>query len=245
MAKLSDFLGGIASGISHARVNSDVQSLRIAEEYEKNEFLKHFPVPRMRIDMVELNIPVAVGNLVETTQKIYQPIDKSIFSTKANQQVLTYLPVSRLTTIVSENLKEAIKKSLAPAIEESIKSFDVTLKANPKDDSLQEFSNNIASKTANFIENFYKENDIKIATKELNLLKDKVSMDLQATFKDHLIYKEIKTLDAVDIIVESDKLREIKPENVIMIKMTLSEQGMEWVTMEDKDGKLVNKLMPE
>ena len=70
-------------------------------------------------------------------------------------------------------------------------------------------------------------------------------MDLQATFKDHLIYKEIKTLDAVDIIVESDKLREIKPENVIMIKMTLSEQGMEWVTMEDKDGKLVNKLMPE
>jgi hypothetical protein len=45
--------------------------------------------------------------------------------------------------------------------------------------------------------------------------------------------------------VESDKLREVKPENVIMIKMTLSEQGMEWIKMENNKGEVINKLMPE
>jgi hypothetical protein len=246
MAKLSDFLGGLASSICDARVNSDIQSLRIAEEYVKDDLLKHFSVPRMRIDKVELNIPVAVENLNEKTQKIYHPINKSGFSTKANQQIINSLPVDRLSIEVSKNLKAAIEKNLKKAIEDSANKLEAKIREGQKDDGLKEFSDSIASKTADFIADFYKENKIKIATRELSTMKNKVSKDLQATLKDEIVFKqEVKMLDSVEVIVESNKLRDINPQNVIMIKMIISEQGMEWINMEDKDGKIVNKLMPE
>ncbi|SHH00265.1 hypothetical protein SAMN05444372_112177 [Flavobacterium micromati] len=246
MAKLSDFLGGLASSICAARVNSDVQSLRIAEEYAKNELLKHFSVPRMRIDRVELNIPVAVDNLVEKTQKIYQPINKSLFLKKTNQQIITSIPLSRLSIEDADNLKKALIKNLKPAIENSIKTMDASIIVNQNDEALKEYSENIASKTLDFINNFYRKNNIKFADKEISILKDKISAGLQAKLREELIFKQqIKSIDSIDVIVESEKLRDIKSENVLMIKMIISEQGMEWVTLEDINGNVINKLMPE
>ncbi len=246
MAKLSDFLGGLASSICDARVNADNQSLRIAEEYIKDDLLKHFSVPRLRFDKVELNVPVAVENLNEISQKIYHPINKSGFSTKANQQIINSLPLDKLSIEVSKNLKADIEKNLKTAMEDSVNILEIKIKEGQKDDGLKEFSDTISLKTADFIADFYKENKIKITTIELSTIKDKVSKDLQATLKDDIVFKqEVKMVDSVEVIVEAHKLRDINPQNVIMIKMTISEQGMEWINMEDKDGKIVNKLMPE
>jgi len=239
MAKLSDFLGGLASGICDARVNSDVQSLKIAEEYAKNDLLKHFSVPRMRIDKVELNIPVAVDNLLERTQRVFQPIDNQSFSAKTYQQVLKSLAVANLSSEISKNLKTTIA--------DHIHLLEAKIKVNQTENSLEEFSNSIALKTTEIADIIYKENNRKKATKtELSKLQTQTTRGLQEVLKEEIVFKqEIKVLDSVHVIVEADKLREIKPENVIMIKMTISEQGMEWVNMEDKDGKVVNKLMPE
>jgi len=239
MARLSDFLGGLASGICDARVNSDVQSLRIAEEYAKNDLLKHFSVPRMRIDKVELNIPVAVDNLVERTQRIYQPIDNQRFSAKVYQQVLKSLSVTSLSSEVSKNLRTVIA--------DQVHLLEAKIKVNQKEDSLEEFSESIASKTMEIADSVYATNKRRKATKpELVKLQANTARELQTSLKDEIVVKqEVNVLDAVHVIVEADRLREIKPENVIMIKMTISEQGMEWINMEDKDGKTVNKLMPE
>lgn len=239
MAKLSDFLGGLASGICDARVNSDVQSLRIAEEYAKNDLLKHFSVPRMRIDKVELNIPVAVDNLIEKTQKIYQPIDNQSFSTKAYQQVLKSLAVT--------NLSSEVSKKLRTTIADHIHLLEAKIRVNQTENSLEEFSNSIALITIELADVIYKENNRKKATKaELTKLQTNTAKKLQSILKEEIVFKkEIKVLDSVHVVVEADKLRDIKPENIIMIKMTISEQGMEWLNMEDKDGKIVSKLMPE
>lgn len=236
MAKLSDFLGSLASGICDARVNSDAQSLRIAEEYAKNDLLKHFSVPRMRIDKVELNIPVAVDNLSEKTQRIYQPIDNISFSSKAYQVVLKCLAVSKLPDDVSKNLKTTIAKH--------IQLLEAKIRVNQLENSLKEFSNTIALKTIDFAEVIFK--DKRRTKDELTKLQTNLVKDLQTLLKDEIVFKheEIR-IESLNVIVEADKLRDIKPEKVIMIKMTISEQGMEWINMEDKDGKIVNKLMPE
>ncbi len=47
------------------------------------------------------------------------------------------------------------------------------------------------------------------------------------------------------VIVESHKLQEVRPENVIQIKMTLSEEGMEWHTSENEKGEVSTQLLPE
>jgi hypothetical protein len=239
MARLSDFLGGLASGICDARVNSDVQSLRIAEEYAKNDLLKHFSVPRMRIDKVELNIPVAVDSLMEKTQRIYQPIDNQRFSAKAYQQVLKSLSVTSLSSEVSKNLRTEIA--------DQVHLLEAKIKVNQTEDSLEEFSNSIALKIAEIADTVNSVNKRRKATKaELTKLQTNTAMELKAVLREEIVLKkEVSVVDAVHVIVEADRLREIRPENVIMIKMTISEQGMEWINMEDKDGKVVNKLMPE
>lgn len=239
MAKLSDFLGSLVSSICDARVNSDAQSLRIAEEYAKNDLLKHFSVPRMRIDKVELSIPVAVDNLSEKTQQIYQPIDNSSFAIKAYYQVLKSLDI---TAVPSE-----VSKELISVIADHIHLLEVNVKAREIDNSLEKFSKEVAVKTIELTEELYKANTGRRTTKaELARLQVNLAKDLQSALKEEVSVKQnINVLDAVHFIVEADKLRDIKPENVLMIKMTVSEQGMEWVKLEDKDGKVVNKLMPE
>ena len=59
MPTLNEYLGGIFSSITDARVMADVQTVQVAEQYARHDLLKHFAVPRMRIGDIELTKPVA------------------------------------------------------------------------------------------------------------------------------------------------------------------------------------------
>lgn len=239
MAKLSDFLGGLVSSISDARVNSDIQTVKIAEEYAKNDFLKHFAVPRMRVDKVELNIPIAIDKILENNHKVYEPIDNKSFSSKAYQQILTSLGVDKMSDEVS--------KTLRTDVAEYLNLLEAKLKVNQTENALEDFSKSIALKVMELKDLIFKDPKRKPLTRdEISKLQNNMVNGLLATLKDEIKYKsESKALDSLQVIVEADKLREIKPENIIMIKMTISEQGMEWVKMENSDGEIISKLMPE
>ncbi|MBE7176795.1 MAG: hypothetical protein INR69_10340 [Mucilaginibacter polytrichastri] len=59
MARLSEVIGAMLSNIAEARANSDRMSARLAQVYQKDELLQYFPVPR--IDIKELNIQLKVA----------------------------------------------------------------------------------------------------------------------------------------------------------------------------------------
>lgn len=239
MAKLSDFLGELVSSISDARVNSDIQSVRIAEEYAKNELLKHFAVPRMRFDKVELHIPVAIDQLLEKSQKSFEPIDNKSFSSKAYQQILKSLGVNKLSNDVSITLRTAIA--------EHLQLLEAKIRVHQNENALEDFSNTMAIKVIALAKVIFTDQKSKnLNRSELLKLQDTIAKGLQATLKDEIKLKsENNVLESLQVIVEADKLRDVKPENVIMIKVTVLEQGMEWVTMENKEGEVVSKLMPE
>jgi hypothetical protein len=193
----------------------------------------------MRIDRVEFNIPVGIDELASKTEKVYQLTDSRKFSEKTFQHVLKSLDVPRLSRETTQKLKTAIA--------DYTNLLKAEIKVKHTESSLDIFSKNIALKTIDLAEIIYKENNRRKPTKvQLKKLQTKIAAGLQTALKDEIVFKErIKNLDSINVVVEADRLREIKPENVIMIKMTISEQGMEWVNMEDIDGKVVNKLMPE
>ena len=226
MAELSRFLGELVSSISNARVQSDIQSVKIAEEYAKNNLLQHFAVPRMRVDKVELNIPVAIDKLIERKNPVYEPIDNIKFSSIAYHKILDILQVKELDILVSRPLRKAIA--------ENMKLLEAKIRANKIDNALGDFSKNIASKAVNLT-----------GRDDPTLLED-IIKGLNDSLKDEIKLKsDNPVLDSLHVVVEADKLREIKPENIIMIKMTVSEQGMEWVKMENINKEVITKLMPE
>lgn len=239
MAKLGDFLGGILSNINDARVNSDIQSIKIANEYSKNDLLKHFAVPRMRFDKVEVNIPIAISELVEKNQKIFEPIDNKSFSSKTYQQILKSLSVRRLSKNASNTLRTTIG--------EQIQLAEARIKSNQVENVLEDFSKNIALKIVELADLIFKDSKRKNLNKdELFQLQNTIAKELQESLKDEIKFSsEKKVLESIEVIVEAHKLREVNPENIIMIKMIVSEHGMEWVDMENINGDVVTKLMPE
>jgi hypothetical protein len=239
MANLGEFLGALLKSISNARVNSDIQSVKIAEEYAKNDLLKHFAAPSIRVKEVQFEIPVAFNELIEKSQKVYEPIDNKSFSSKAYKQILKSLTLSSLPSDVSKTLKTTIA--------EHIHLVEAKIRVNQIENVLEDFSKNIALKIVDLADLIFKDSERKKLNRdELLILQNTITKELQESLKDEIKFKsENKVLESLEVIIEADKLREIKPGNLIMIKMTVSEQGMEWVNMENINGDVVTKLMPE
>lgn len=60
MPDLGDFLGALLGELASARLNGDLETLRIADIYASHELLKHLPVPRFRLPEVRVDLPAIV-----------------------------------------------------------------------------------------------------------------------------------------------------------------------------------------
>jgi hypothetical protein len=61
--KLGDVLGAMLADVARARVQADVEALRIAEAYARDPLLKHLPVPRFRMPDLVVDLPVLVDGV--------------------------------------------------------------------------------------------------------------------------------------------------------------------------------------
>lgn len=231
MPKLNEYLGSIVSSITNARVMSDIQSVKIAEEYAKHPLLKNFAVPRMRIGEVELTIPVALETLEEKIETSYEPIDNKKFNSLVYKELVNSIGVSKLPDEISHNLVSEIAKK-TQKLEQDIR---ITKNLDP----LKPYVSSVLKSLA------VQPDSIKILRqKKIDL--EKVKSDITNVLsKEIKVTSEKKILENLNVIAEADKLRERKPENLLYIKMKISEDGMEWHKIETSKGKIENKLLPE
>ncbi len=223
MVNLNEYLGGIATSIAEARLMSDLKSLEIAEKFAKHNLLKHFSIPRFKAQNIELTIPFAIGELENNYEKEYQPIDNIEF----NSQAYSILKDASKTTSFDRKTSISIRSVIAKETDELEKNIKST---NEQTIALERFSERVA------------EYFMAISKEKLNYttLVKKLSSELTSSIKNKkLITKNTK------VIVEAHKLNEIKPENIVQIKMTLNEESMEWYTSENENGDTESKLLPE
>lgn len=65
--KLSDVMGALVSSVANGRNVADVEALRIARRYHKNELLKGLPVPRLRLHRVSISLPLILSGVIPGT----------------------------------------------------------------------------------------------------------------------------------------------------------------------------------
>ena len=228
MAKLNEYIGSLVSSVTNARVMSDIQTVKVAEEYAKHNLLKHFSVPRMRIDNIEMTIPIAMDELSEKTETEYEPIDNAKFNSIVYKELVNSLGLTKLPSDLSQNIRTEIAKQ-TQILEQNIRiSKDLTL-----------------------LQNYIKEITTILMNLENKLDKPKVDIEAMSQYLDKILTQEIKitsqknVIDDLNVIVEAYKLREQKPENIIYIKLKISEDGMEWNRSENSNGEIEAKLLPE
>jgi hypothetical protein len=65
MPYLGDYIGHLLSEITLARVQSDLEAVRLAELYASHPLLRHMPVPHFRLPTMTLDVPVAIKAMEE------------------------------------------------------------------------------------------------------------------------------------------------------------------------------------
>lgn len=235
MANLNEYLGGIVSSITEGRVMADMKSVKVAEEYAKHPLLQHFSVPRMRIGDIELTIPVALETYAPSeTIKTFEPLPKTFneavlseFSKALDFKDFTKDFGTALSTEIANKSKVLNKeiqdsRSIAP-----VKSFA---------QSLTIFLLKQASTTG-------VAKHIKLKGIDLEKVEAQLANKLLSYIKPTTITGP--ATGGLEVIVEASKLREQKPENIIQIKMKLTEDGLEWNRSENSKGEQEMRLLPE
>lgn len=234
MPKLNEYLGSIVSSFTNARVMSDIQTVKIAEQYAKHELLKHFSVPRMRLEDVEVTIPVALDELSQRTKTVFEPIDNTTFSSLIYKTLAKGLGLKSLTRESSVLLRSEIAKQT--------QELEQTLRITEDLTAVTNFSERISKYTLSLA----REHKLVSpeAVKKLDLARLISEVDEMARHEVK-VSGEQDVLDELSVIAESHLLREQPPENLIYIKLKISEDGMEWQSMEDSKGEVTSKLLPE
>lgn len=243
MTLIKDYLGNIATGINQARVMADLESAKIAKMYAKDELLRNFSVPRFRAQNIELTIPIALKSVEVATKSDKNPptFDQKELKAKTYQVLKTTFKV------------ESFDRLSATAISRRITQFSTKLKKETKlDKNTDDYvKSNVNELSKSIIEILHNNKEFlrktKLNRKQVEETFSKVNSKLYEVLKDLVIidHSVIDTNDNLDVIVEAHKLKELPHNSLIQIKMTLTEEGMEWQTLQNEDGSKVSKLLPE
>ena len=65
MPNLGDYLGHLLSEITMARMQADLEAVRVAELYAGHPLLRNMPVPHFRVPEIDLDVPVVIKSVEE------------------------------------------------------------------------------------------------------------------------------------------------------------------------------------
>jgi hypothetical protein len=229
---LEEYLGGVFASLTQARMMADAQAVSAAETYARHDLLRHFAVPHLRFGDVELTIPVAIesvgpvpapGGLDAATRK---QLRAAIFETVARLLGLPALPDPAVALI-------------GPAVDARMDRLAAGDAAQPLQTRLASFARELAGDLIKLLAQL----DLPVRRRLEREALEQALNDLAAK-----LFKEAPPapgLGGLQVIAESHRLREQRPSDVIVIKMSIREEGMEWQTMEMSDGRTERKLLPE
>lgn len=232
MPKLNDYLGSIISSVSNARVMADVQTVKLAEDYSKHELLQHFSVPRMRIADVELDIPIAIES---TQEELVDNVD-IINNQSFNKAIYSEVTKSLGRTSLPRQASREVRSLLA----DSARNLEADVNQTRQLAPVTDYSGRLASEITRIaVEKKLVKNDYELNQSDL------VERVKEVAEKQILQNTSRVKLGDMNVMVESQLLREQKPENIVRIKMKITEDGMEWQQTEQSDGSISRKLLPE
>jgi hypothetical protein len=251
MANLQDYLGTLVASVNQARVLADIESASIAEQYAQHRLLKHFSIPRMKMQNVEFTIPIAIENVETSEPTDYQPIDNRTFVSRAYDELINVYQLRSFDRTSSLQIRKILYAE-ADELEKSLKSgANIYSALRDFSDIIAEQALRIKTPSVSTTTTSATRSDVvsaeSTAPKEMTTItKDVMSQKISARLQPEIRPKEMqRNIENANVIVEASRLKEEKTENMVFIKMTVLEESMEWHTIENPDGESTSRLSPE
>ncbi len=220
------------SEINKARMHSDMQAIKIAKMYANDDLLKYLPIPRLRLPNVELNVPVLISEVnTEKSYSIKEGDKKKI--------------ISEFQNIVSSEFEKNIKSSFNEIRSKINKT--ITDNINEKislTNTEEDLSVSINSCLTGISKTLDESKIIRDINENQNFLKN-TKINMLKVLLSHSIPGDEK-LKEIAIEPETAKIKEIGDKGIILnLKLSISENAVEWVEITDSKGNTSKRLVPE
>jgi hypothetical protein len=232
MPYLGDYIGHLLSEITIARMQADLEAVRVAELYASHPLLRNMPVPHFRLPEVDLDVPVVVKQVEEPRAGESPRGGVSIAEIrKAFEQVLTRQLEKdgiELTPVNARKVKAAIDARVAVLSQPTEIAVDVNRIA---DDFSSTFTQTIG--------------DLGPKGQVIESARiPKLEAELKAAARLESL-KLRKPPPRLNVLVTTKEIREAGPsEAMTRIRLKISEQAFEWTTIESESGSQ-DRLVPE
>ena len=219
MADLGDTIGGILAAITEARVQADLKSLQVARMYAEHDLLRHMPVPRFRLPTVTVDIPVVVNRLVPPDEEVpaRELRDRFDLLLKAEMAALGYKPDAERRAALERRLDATWERLQVP--DEGVQDADPVAAALVK----------TALRTL-------RDPDLRGRPAPDETLR-KLQNGLPARARAELA--RVEGLHRADVDATASSLAAASRDKLMMVRLTVSEQGQTWVEIEGRGSRLV------
>lgn len=227
MMTLNEYIGSLMTSIARARITSDIESVKIAQVYNKDEYLKHFPIPRMRIGDIEMKIPVAF--LATQDQDLNE-----LYVVKVNQ--IKNVVMQRLSEwICNKTISSTISDLVSKTIDEQL-TYNRIITKWQNTLFIEEISGTVADQVIAIMNTHITSSSSDTSKLRLSLINN-ITEELNQYYK--YMRKDLY------IVAEAGKLKEYPPESIITINLKMYEDALEWSRSSERDGTLREALISE
>ena len=231
MPFLGDYLGQLLSEIAMARMQADLETIRLAELYASHPLLRTLPVPHVRLPSVDLDVPVLVKESQEPRrgESVRGGLPLANASAKVEEVVSAHLTKEGVTLSTAERkrLKDALAQPQAPGGPQEV-AVDV-----------HRIADEAAATTYRTLR------ELRPGRAPSDPAGDpQREAGLVSALRAELL--KLRTPPPrLNVLVTSAELREAgTAENVTRLRLKVSEEGLEWATIES-DGIQRDRLVPE
>jgi len=236
MPYLGDYIGNLLSEITTARVQADIEAVRVAELYASHPLLKHIPVPHFRLPTVTLDVPVAIKEIEEmgkapapASAVVLRSIRKNfeqVISSRIRQSGI------KLSDVQAKNLRRDVSLKFANFKQPS----GVPL-------SMTHIADELVFTTANVLRPSLEgpeEKEDRSKLERIEKLESELKTELYMEFS-----KFLKAPNRLNVAITTAELREAGSSEVMAnIHLSITEDAFEWSVIES-DGKPRSRLVPE
>jgi len=232
MPYLGDYVGQLMSEITMARVQADLEAVRVAELYASHPLLRHMPVPHFRLPDVDLEIPVAIKQMEE--QQPEEPVrggpSSAALRTTLDKVVQEQMDKRgiRLTAAQKTKLASALDQKMVAVAQPAEVAVGVTPIADSLAQSVPAILNEIKGPPA---------------PTDASAMAD-LGAELKTSLRTEFL-KLRKPPPRLLATVTTAEIREAGPsESIVRLRLKITEQAFEW-TMIESEGRSEDRLIPE
>jgi len=226
MTNLGDYLGNLIAEVTIARMQADIEAVRIAELYSSHPLLRNMPIPHFRLPAVELDVPVVIKNLEASKSENAPRGTPSLAETRIVFDKVLAKTLREENIRLSPKQNRALKKSLDQKVVSLTQPREVAVDINRVAKELS----STASKTLT---------SAGLNAKTQNLIQ-KINALARVEFLN--LRKQPKRLQ---VLVNTSDIREAGPtENITRLHLKITEEAFEWTSI-DSNGKSEDRLVLE